>query len=358
MNKINLKVSTKTVPITIGNNIITRKSLDAYVKTNNVVVITNTTVARLYLKDLKKVLYKRNIFSYVLPDGEKYKNINSLNKIHDYLIKSKLNRDITILAFGGGVIGDIAAFAADTFLRGVPLIHIPTTLLAQVDSSMGGKCGINHTLGKNLIGSFKHPEAVLIDIKYLKTLTDKEYISGLAEVVKYGAISNPSFLKWLNKYSNQILNRQTTSLIKLINTSVKEKVKIVHKDEKESNIRAYLNFGHTLGHAVESAMDYKKILHGEAISLGMVFASALSVEKTSLTIDEFNLIVNTLEKFCLPIQIPSKLKTTKIMQHMDFDKKKKDGKINFVLLKSLGECMVFDRLSRVYISKMVNTFQR
>ena len=260
-----------------------------------------------------------------------------------------------------GIANDVmktnAAFAADTFLRGVDLIHIPTTLLAQVDSSIGGKSGINHDFGKNLIGSFKHPKAVFVDIEYLKTLPIKEFISGLAEVIKYGVISNNIFLKWLNKNTEKILNKDSRSLIKIITTSIKEKVTIVEKDEKESNIRAYLNFGHTLGHAIESSKNYKGILHGEAISIGMLFASAISVEKSALTIDEFNLIEDTLRNFRLPISIPRSIKTTKIIQHMAFDKKNKDGKNNFVLLKSIGSCHIYNALKASYISSLVKTFQ-
>ena len=330
----------------------------SFIKGKDVVIITNTTLAKLHLSSLKSNLKMYNFRDYILPDGEKYKNLTSLNKIHDFLIENKFDRDVTIIALGGGVIGDISAFAADTFLRGVALIHIPTTLLAQVDSSIGGKSGVNHRLGKNLIGSFKHPECVFIDTSYLTTLPNREYISGLAEVVKYGVINNPMFLRWLNKNTKSILKRDLNDLNKLIYISAKEKVIIVHKDEKESNIRAYLNFGHTLGHAIESAKNYKGILHGEAISIGMVFAAAISVEKKSLSLADFNLIEDTLMSFGLPITIPRVIKTTKIVEHMDFDKKRKMGKINFVLLKSIGTCLLEDRLTKSYLLKLVKIFQR
>ena len=357
MKKILFKIEGKNIPIIIGNEICSKTSISKYIDYKDVAIITNTKVAHLHLKNLEKSLKSFNVKTLILPDGEKYKNISSLNKVHDFLIKNKFNRNLTVIALGGGVIGDLAGFASDTFLRGVNLIHIPTTLLAQVDSSIGGKTGVNHKYGKNLIGSFKHPMAIFIDTSYLKTLPQKEYISGLSEVVKYGAIGDKVFLKWLNKNSKLILKRDSDSLIKLITNSVKAKVSVVQKDEKESNIRAHLNFGHTLGHAIESSLNYKGISHGEAVSIGMLFASAISVEKSDLKIDEFNLIENTLANFSLPVRIPSSITCAKILQNMTYDKKNREGKINFVLLTSIGSCCLNDRISDSYILGLLKTFQ-
>ena len=357
MKKILFKIEGRNIPIIIGNEICSKTSISKYIDYKDVVIITNTKVAQLHLKNLEKSLKSFNVKTLILPDGEKYKNISSLNKVHDFLIKSKFNRNLTVIALGGGVIGDLAGFASDTFLRGVNLIHIPTTLLAQVDSSIGGKTGVNHKYGKNLIGSFKHPVAIFIDTSYLKTLPQKEYISGLSEVVKYGAIGDKIFLKWLNKNSKLILERDSVSLIKLITNSVKAKVSVVQKDEKESNIRAHLNFGHTLGHAIESSLNYKGISHGEAVSIGMLFASAISVEKSDLKIDEFNLIENTLANFSLPVRIPSSITCAKILQNMTYDKKNRQGKINFVLLTSIGSCCLNDHISDSYILGLLKTFQ-
>ena len=357
MKKILFKIEGKNIPIIIGNEICSKTSISKYIDYKDVVIITNTKVAHLHLKNLEKSLKSFNVKTLILPDGEKYKNISSLNKVHDFLIKNKFNRNLTVIALGGGVIGDLAGFASDTFLRGVNLIHIPTTLLAQVDSSIGGKTGVNHKYGKNLIGSFKHPMAIFIDTSYLKTLPQKEYISGLSEVVKYGAIGDKIFLKWLNKNSKLILKRDSGSLIKLITNSVKAKVSVVQKDEKESNIRAHLNFGHTLGHAIESSLNYKGISHGEAVSIGMLFASAISVEKSDLKIDEFNLIENTLANFSLPVRIPSSITCAKILKNMMYDKKNRQGKINFVLLTSIGSCHLNDRISDSYILGLLKTFQ-
>ena len=357
MKKISLKLNAKKIPIYIGNNLLRDGVINDYIKHRDVVIITNTKVAKLHLSQVKKAIKNCRVQTLILPDGEKYKNITTLNKVHDYLVKNKFNRDLTIIALGGGVIGDLAGFASDTFLRGVNLIHIPTTLLAQVDSSIGGKTGVNHKNGKNLIGSFKHPIAIFIDIIFLKTLSNKQFISGLAEVIKYGAIGNASFLKWLNKKSANILKRKPEDLIKLITVSVRAKVMIVQKDEEESNLRAHLNFGHTLGHAIESAMKYKGILHGEAISIGMVFAAAISVEQNSLEIAEYNLLENTLKNMGLPIGIPTNLKTQMIMKHIAFDKKKKNGKNHFVLLDSIGKSCISNKLTNTYISTFVKTFQ-
>ena len=357
MKKILLKIKDKKIPIYIGKNTIKSIKLDKYIKNKDVVIITNTIVAKYHLDSLLKSLKRFNVESYILPDGEKQKNISALNKIHNFLIKKKFDRQVTIVAFGGGVIGDLAGFASDTFLRGVDLIHIPTTLLAQVDSSIGGKTGVNHVLGKNLIGSFKHPNAIIIDINYLKTLPIKQYVSGLAEVIKYGVISKESFLKWLNINALSILNKESDKLLKLITISVKEKISIVQRDERESNIRAFLNYGHTIGHAIESSKNYKGILHGEAVSIGIILASAISVEKSSLNIESFNLIEDTLVKLKLPITLPKNIKTSKIMEHLSFDKKKKAGKNNFVLLKSIGKCHIINSLSNQYIAKMVKNFQ-
>ena len=357
MKKILFKIKDLKVPIIIGDNILKKINYQQYIRNKDVVIITNKTVAKLHLTKVKNVLKKFRVETYIIPDGERFKNTDTLNKIHNFLIEKNFDRQLTIIAFGGGVIGDLAGFAADTFLRGVDLIHIPTTLLAQVDSAIGGKTGINHKNGKNLIGSFKHPNAVIIDISFLSTLPKRQFISGLAEVIKYGIISNGSFLKWLNMNKENILNYKSKELLRVVSVSVKEKVNIVQKDEKEKNIRAFLNFGHTLGHAIESTQNYKGILHGEAIGIGMVFASAISVEKSTLTISDFNLITETIQNLQLPISLPRKIKTSKIMNHLSFDKKKKLGKNNFVLLKSISKCFITDKLTTKFIQKMVETFQ-
>ena len=357
MKKILLKVKNTKVPILIGKDILKKIKYKEYIQNKDIVIITNKTVAKLYLAKIKYSLKGFKVENYILPDGERFKNINELKKIHDFLINKNFDRQLTIIALGGGVIGDLAGFAADTFLRGVDLIHIPTTLLAQVDSSIGGKTGVNHENGKNLIGSFKHPNAVIIDVSLLSTLPERQFISGLAEVIKYGIIGNKSFLNWLNKNTDNILRHKSQELLKMVSVSVREKINIVQKDEKEKDIRVFLNFGHTLGHAIEASQNYKGMLHGEAVGIGMVFASAISVEKSTLTIDDFNLIAETIQNLKLPVNIPAKIRTRDIMKHLSFDKKRKSGKNNFVLLRSIGKCFLTNKINQSFIQKIVGGFK-
>ena len=218
MRKINLQLNNTKIPILVGRNILKTINPENYVTKDDVVIITNSTIAKLYLKQTRRMFKDYNVNSLILRDGEKYKNIKTLQQIHDYLIKNKYDRSLTIVALGGGVIGDMVAFAADTFMRGVQLIHIPTTLLAQVDSSIGGKCGINHPLGKNMIGSFKHPSVILMDSAILKTLPKREFMAGMAEVIKYGLIKNKSFFKFIDNNYSKIIQQNTDYLLRTIFT--------------------------------------------------------------------------------------------------------------------------------------------
>ena len=357
MKKIFLSTRNNKVPIVVGNGIISSKLLSKYIKSKNVLVITNETVGKIYLKEIKSYLKNFNTKTLEIKDGEKYKNLSIFAKIHDYLIDNRFDRDLTIIALGGGVIGDLVGFVASTFMRGVKLIHLPTTLLAQVDSSIGGKTAVNHPSGKNLIGTFYQPDSVIIDTKFLLTLPEQEYVSGLAEVVKYGLISKPSLLTWMNKNSKKILSKDKDCLTHIVLTSVKEKIRFVSQDERESNVRAFLNYGHTLGHAIEAAMNCRNILHGQAISIGMLFASMLSVEKNMLNINDFNLIEDTLEKLNLPIEIPKRIKTRDIIKHIKFDKKKQDNRNRFVLLGKLGNCVINDKLKDDFLGKMIEHYR-
>lgn len=351
-----LKTKTTRVPIFIGSGIMSSSLLKSLIISKRVVVITNNRVAKYHLKDLMKKLKGFDLLTLSLSDGEKYKNINTLSRIQDFLIKTNCDRQTTIVALGGGVIGDVVGLASDTFMRGVNLIHIPTTLLSQVDSSIGGKTGINHRLGKNLIGTFKQPHAVIIDTDYLQTLPLKEYLSGMAEVVKYGAINNLNFLRWLNRNSENLLKKDKKTILHAVNISVREKINIVQKDEKESGIRAVLNFGHTLGHAIETSLNYKNLLHGEAVSIGMVFAATISVDINNMSIDQFNLIDSTLQKLNLPTSVPTKIKANELIKHIRYDKKIKDGKNNFVLLRNIGKPHITNSLSAKYINGLIRDF--
>jgi 3-dehydroquinate synthase len=358
MIKKTLKTQTNNVPIFIGDKIISISLLKSLIKSKDVVIITNVIVAKYHLKNLKNKLRGFNILTYIIPDGEKYKNIKTLQQIHDYLIKNKYDRSLTIVALGGGVIGDMVAFAADTFMRGVQLIHIPTTLLAQVDSSIGGKCGINHPLGKNMIGSFKHPSVILMDSAVLKTLPKREFMAGMAEVIKYGLIKNKSFFKFIDNNYSKIIQQNTDCLLRTIFTCASIKAQVVKEDELESGIRAILNFGHTFGHAIEASKNYKGILHGEAISVGMNIASAISADQGYLTHDEYCNIEDMLLNMQMPTMIPKKITSASIMKHIGHDKKKISGKNRFILLDKIGNAFINDKLDNKYLKEISKNFIR
>jgi len=358
MKKVSLKLKHKNIPIYIGNNIFVGSTIANHIKHKDVVIITNTKIANLHLKKVKRSLKGFLVKTLILPDGEKYKNIKTLQQIHDYLIKNKYDRSLTIVALGGGVIGDMVAFAADTFMRGVQLIHIPTTLLAQVDSSIGGKCGINHPLGKNMIGSFKHPSVILMDSAILKTLPKREFMAGMAEVIKYGLIKNKSFFKFIDNNYSKIIQQNTDCLLRTIFTCASIKAQVVKEDELESGIRAILNFGHTFGHAIEASKNYKGILHGEAISVGMNIASAISADQGYLTHDEYCNIEDMLLNMQMPTMIPKKITSASIMKHIGHDKKKISGKNRFILLDKIGKAFINDKLDNKYLKEISKNFIR
>jgi 3-dehydroquinate synthase len=356
VKKIILKTSDSHVQIHVGKYILKDFDVSKYVSNKDVLIITNSRVGKLYLNRTKQLFKKYNVDSLVLPDGEKYKNNETLKKIYNYIIRKQYDRSLTIVALGGGVIGDMVAFAADTFMRGVSLIHIPTTLLAQVDSSIGGKCGINHTLGKNLIGSFKHPKLVLIDTSVLKTLPKSEFLAGMAEVIKYGLIKNKKFFDFLNSNYKEIFKLNDDCLMKVITTCVSTKAQIVKEDELEGSVRALLNFGHTFGHAIEASKNYKGILHGEAVSIGMNMAAAISADQELITHDEYCEIEDMILRLGLPTQIPSKISSSMLMKHLGHDKKKISGKNRFILLNKIGEAFISDQLENKYLKELSKNF--
>ena len=302
-------------------------------------------------------LNDKDFYIYYIDASEKNKNQKTTGKILEILLRHNFSREDILISVGGGITGDITGYAASLFKRGLKFINVPTTLLAQVDSSIGGKTAVNHPNGKNLIGTFYQPDSVIIDTKFLQTLPEEEYTSGLAEVVKYGLISKPSLLVWMNKNSKKILSKNKDCLSYIVSISAKEKVRFVSQDERESNVRAFLNYGHTLGHAIEAAMNYRNILHGQAISIGMLFASMLSVEKNMLDINDFNLIEDTLEKLNLPTEIPKRIKTRDIVKHIKFDKKKQNNRNRFVLLNKLGKCVINDKLTDNFLGNMIEHYR-
>jgi 3-dehydroquinate synthase len=301
------------------------------------IVVTNSTIGGYYLGPLKESLEKEGfvVSGIDIPEGEEYKNIQTLEHIYDSLVSAHLDRGSFLVALGGGVIGDITGFAAATYLRGISYIQVPTSLLAQVDSSVGGKTGINHEKGKNLIGAFYQPRMVLIDLNTLDTLPDREFISGLAEIVKYGIVYDRELFDFIFENAEKLLYRDKDSLMHVVARSCEIKASVVARDEREAGLRATLNYGHTIGHAVESLTDYKTYLHGEAISIGMAQAARISEKMGYAVKADTDRILSLLIKLNLPVALPSFSQDSYVSAVLH-DKKVKDGKITFVLNNGIG----------------------
>ena len=332
----------RSYPIEIGTGLLQDvKLLSRTIRGKRLAIITNDVVAPLYLEKLTASLREagKEVISIVLPDGEQENNWESLMKIFDFLMQNRCDRKTTLVALGGGVIGDMTGYAAASFMRGVPFVQVPTTLLAEVDSSVGGKTGINHPLGKNMIGAFYQPEAVLADTSTLNTLPDKELSAGLAEVIKYGPITDARFFEWIEMNIEKLLDRDSVALAYAIRRSCEIKADIVRQDEREGDLRAILNFGHTFGHAIEAGLGYGEWLHGEAVGCGMVMAADLSCRMGLLDEDSRNRIASLVKKAGLPTVAPD-LGNDRWVGLMEVDKKNVDGEIQFVLLKSMGSAFV------------------
>jgi 3-dehydroquinate synthase len=342
MQSLNVGLGERSYPIHIGNGLLDRvELLLPHIPRKRTVIVSNTTVAPLYLERLSRGLVANGVQvqSVILPDGEQYKSGESLNTIYDALLSARSERSTPLIALGGGVIGDITGYAAATYLRGVPFIQIPTTLLSQVDSSVGGKTGINHPLGKNMIGAFYQPRVVLADTSTLDTLPDKELRAGIAEVIKYGLIRDLPFLEWLEANIEKLLARDTAALQYAIARSCQNKAEVVGADERESGERALLNLGHTFGHAIENGMGYGVWLHGEGVAAGTIMAADLSQRLGWLGAADVQRVRKLFECAGLPVVAP-KLGAEKYLQLMGLDKKVADGKIRFVLLKALGHAVM------------------
>ena len=343
MQTLTVGLGERSYPIRIGNGLLDQAALlQAVVPRKRVAIVSNTTVAPLYLEKLQRTLQSVGISSVtiILPDGEAYKNSDTLNLIYDALLKNHCERSTPLIALGGGVIGDMTGYAAATYLRGVPFIQIPTTLLAQVDSSVGGKTGINHALGKNMIGAFYQPQLVLADIDTLNTLPDNELSAGLAEVIKYGLIRDLPFLEWLEHNMDKLLARDTGALQYAIARSCKNKAEVVAADERESGERALLNLGHTFGHAIESGVGYGNWLHGEGVAAGTIMAADLSQRLGWISAQDVARISKLFKRAGLPVIAPD-LGVDKFLELMGLDKKVEGGKMRFVLLKQIGHAVVY-----------------
>lgn len=322
--------------------------------THQVAIVTNETVGPLYLDSINALLDALNIahFSIVLPDGEKYKHWETLNLIYSGLLKNKAERNTTLLALGGGVIGDMGGFAAATYQRGMPFIQVPTTLLSQVDSSVGGKTAINHPLGKNMIGAFYQPQAVLTSINTLNTLPDRELSAGLSEIIKIALIWDKHFFQWLEDNIEKLRQKDAASLSYCIERSCEIKADIVSQDEKEYGVRTLLNLGHTFGHAIETEAGYGNWLHGEAVAAGIVLASRLSQELGFITQNDHDRIVALLAKANLPTVAPD-YSLSVWLEHMSHDKKVTQSKLKFILLQSIGNGIIKDDIDDALLAKIL-----
>ena len=333
---INVELGIRSYPIVIGSGLLGGGfNLSDFVTGDDCLIVSNETVAPLYLEKLLANLPGKTASVIELPDGEAFKTTDTLHTILDKLVAIGANRDTTVIALGGGVVGDVAGFAAASFMRGIGFVQIPTTLLAQVDSSVGGKTGINHAQGKNLIGAFYQPGVVLIDTDTLKTLPDRELKAGLAEVIKYGAIVDIEFFDWLEHNIEKLLGGDAAALSHAIERSCQLKAEIVAEDERESGRRAILNFGHTFGHAIEHCLGYGEWLHGEAVAAGMVMAAGLS----GIAAAEQQRLTALLEAAGLPVTPPA-VPADELLAAMSRDKKVQNKAVRFVLLKNLGNAYV------------------
>ena len=342
MQTLNVDLGSRGYPIHIGPGLLSQADLLLpHLAQPRVVVVTNTVVAPLYLERLTATLQSAGVavIPVILPDGEAHKNWETLNRIFDALLTYRAERKTTLIALGGGVIGDLTGFAAASYQRGVPFIQVPTTLLSQVDSSVGGKTGINHPLGKNMIGAFYQPQVVLADIDTLNTLPDRELSAGLAEVIKYGLIGDLPFLEWLENNMSKLRARDPQALQYAIARSCQNKADVVAADEREAGVRAHLNLGHTFGHAIETGMGYGNWLHGEAIGAGMVMAADASQRMGWLSEADVARTRALIRAAGLPVVAPD-LGVEAYLNFMGHDKKVESGKMRFVLLKKLGEATV------------------
>lgn len=341
MQRLTVDLGERSYPIFIGENLLGNTDLYApYIRGKQVLIVTNTTIAPLYLQQVKAALAGYQVDEVILPDGEEYKTLETLNLIYDALLEHQHNRTTTLIALGGGVIGDMCGYAAASYQRGVNFIQVPTTLLSQVDSSVGGKTGVNHALGKNMIGAFHQPQAVIADTQTLNTLPAEELSAGIAEVVKYGLICDAEFYQWLQQNMQQLIEKSPAALAYAIERSCQNKAKVVAQDEKEGGIRAILNLGHTFGHAIESHQGYGNWLHGEAVAAGMVQATDLSWRLGNLEAQDVRDLVVLLEQAKLPVKGPQDMSEQDYLQRMQVDKKVLDGAIRLVLLKTIGEAYV------------------
>ncbi len=356
MATLKVDLGERSYPIYIGTNLLgDNELLHQHIPGNSALIVSNETVAPLYLESINAMLTGIRHETVILPDGEKYKNLEVLNQIYDALLANRLDRNTTIIALGGGVIGDMAGFAAASYQRGVHLIQIPTTLLSQVDSSVGGKTGVNHALGKNMIGAFYQPKAVIADTDTLNTLPARELRAGIAEIIKYGLICNAAFFSWLEQNMDALLAKNSSALSYAIEISCQTKADVVAADERENGSRALLNLGHTFGHAIENCLGYGEWLHGEAISAGMCMAAEMSRQMHWMTAADTAKIFNLIKKANLPTHAPESISTDEFLTLMSVDKKVMDGILRLVLMRGIGQSTVTSDYSRNQLIRAIES---
>ncbi len=341
MQVLQVELADRSYPIVIGEGLISKAELlNKHIQGRQVCLVTNSVVAPLYMDALKKTLAGYQVDQVILPDGEQYKTLEVWATIFDALLSSRHNRTTTVIALGGGVVGDMAGYAAASYQRGVDFIQIPTTLLSMVDSSVGGKTGVNHPMGKNMIGAFYQPKMVMADISLLKTLPARELSAGLAEIIKYGLISDYDFFVWLENNIDKLMQGDVEALTYAVKRSCENKASVVGKDERETGLRAILNLGHTFGHAIETAQGYGNWLHGEAVAAGMVMAADLSYRRGAISEAELQRIIAILVKANLPVKSPANMTDDVFLSLMGVDKKVMDGRLRLVLLEAMGKAEI------------------
>lgn len=359
MLQVNVELETRSYPILIGAGLLSEPSSYHPLQTGDkVMIVSNPTIAPHYLATVQQTLEKLGciVDSVLIPDGEQHKNLDSLNLIFTALLEKNHNRDTTLIALGGGVIGDIAGFAAASYQRGIRFIQIPTTLLAQVDSSVGGKTGVNHPLGKNMIGAFKQPVSVIVDTDTLKTLPKREVSAGLAEVIKYGAIFDIHFFEWLEAHIDELVTLDQTALEYCIQRCCQLKADVVARDETEKGDRALLNLGHTFGHAIEAHLGYGNWLHGEAVAVGMLEAAALSEILGDLSPADVARLEKLIARAVLPTVSPDVMQPSDYLPYMWRDKKVLGGKLRLILLKKLGQAYIYADATDSQVQQAIQRF--
>lgn len=354
--ELNVNLGDRSYPIFIGQQLLGNTDLTSWVTGSQVMIVTNETVAPLYLEPVRACFPGKQVDVVILPDGEQFKDWQTLNLIFDALLEQRHSRKTTLVALGGGVVGDMTGFAAAAYQRGVAFIQIPTTLLSQVDSSVGGKTGINHPLGKNMIGAFHQPEAVLIDTETLRSLPAREVSAGLAEVIKYGLIRAPEFLAWLESSLSAMLDLDQPTLAEAIYRSCACKAEVVALDELEGGLRAILNLGHTFGHAIETFAGYGTVLHGEAVGTGIMMAADLSARQGWITEADRDRAIRMIVSARLPHWAPPGMTPDDFLRLMAVDKKNVDGRLRLVALRALGEAVITDEADPQHLGDTLKAY--